>query len=222
MKKLVFTSIVALALSAFSVSAIDIRGALGKLGSQSSQDSEGSSNSSALGGVLGLVGNIVLGTDVDLKDIQGDWKYVAPAVSFRSEDILKKAGGEVAAKAVEDKIKPYYEKVGITAMTFSVAEDSTFVMTVRGVTLKGDLVKEQDGNFTFKFKAVGRISIGSMKSFIVRDGSNIDITFDASKLMTLVSKIASISGNQTLGAASNLLNSYDGLNVGFEVARVAK
>lgn len=213
MKK-IFTAIALVALSATcSVNALDIRGALNRV--TSSKDSTSQSS-----GVLGFIGNVLGMTDVTIEQLEGDWKYVKPAVAFKSDDLLRRAGGEVAAGAIEEKVKPYYEKAGLTSMTMTFNADSTFVMKVKGISIKGSLEKGADDNFTFKFKAVGRVSLGSLASVITRNGNNINVTFDATKLMALVTKIASITGNQTLGTAASLLNSYDGLNLGFELSRV--
>ncbi|MDE7472563.1 MAG: DUF4923 family protein, partial [Muribaculaceae bacterium] len=71
----------------------------------------------------------------------------------------------------------------------------------------------------FQFKALGKVNIGHATSVITKTGNNITVTFDASKLITLVSKIAAISGNSTVKSVSSLLESYDGLNAGFELSK---
>ena len=60
----------------------------------------------------GIVGNLLEGvftkTDLTTKDLMGVWTTDKPAVSFKSEDMLKKAGGMAAAAALETKLTPYF------------------------------------------------------------------------------------------------------------------
>lgn len=80
-------------------------------------------NSKVLGDIFGAVtnetaiGNVitsVIGLDkVTQQQIQGTWKYKGPGCAFSSEQALAKAGGEIAAVQVEEKLKPYYDGVRI-------------------------------------------------------------------------------------------------------------
>lgn len=217
MKK-VFMILVAVAtMSVFNSSAFDLKGALQGLSGGSS--SEASSNSNGLGSLIGGIANLLGKTDVSLADLQGTWGYSKPAVAFKSDNLLKKAGGAAAAEVIEGKLAPYYEKAGIAAMKLTIAADSTFTMKIKTVALKGTLSKDTDGNFIFQFKALGKVNIGHATSVITKTGNNITVTFDASKLITLVSKIASVTGNSTIKSVSSLLSSYDGLNAGFELKK---
>lgn len=222
MKRTLLTLITAVILSfSFSANAFDIKGALKKAASATSADSASTANGNAgrLGDLLGGLGNVLGLTDVDIDDLVGTWTYVKPAVAFKSENLLKKAGGEAAASVLEGKMAPYYQKAGITSMQLVVNADSTFMMKLKKVTLKGSLSKGKSGNFVFKFQALGKVNLGQVTSVITKSGKNIDVTFDASKLVDLVSKIASITGNSTVKSVSSLLESYDGLNAGFQLAK---
>lgn len=87
--------------------------------------------------------------------------------------------------------------------------------------MKGKLTKDEEGNFIFNFQALGKMNLGHLTSVITKSGNNIDVTFDASKLVSLVSKIAAVTGNSTVKTVSSLLESYDGLNAGFQLARLS-
>lgn len=54
----------------------------------------------------------------------------------------------------------------------------------------------------------------------------MSLLFKADKLMTLMQviggKLGSKSSNSTIGAATSLLNEYDGLQVGFELEKQAE
>ena len=89
--------------------------------------------------------------------------------------------------------------------------------------MSGTFEKDPDsetGDFIFKFNVGGKIPLGQFKSHVEKVGSKLTITFDASKLITLVNTIASVSGQKTLQGVASMLNSYDGLNCGFELAPI--
>ena len=102
-------------------------------------------------GSLGEVGNIVqnlISTDnIEIKDIAGTWEYSAPAVSFKSDNLLKKAGGAAAATSLEGKLSTYYKYANIQSMKLEIKEDSTFTMSLKRTSLKGDITKDEEGNF---------------------------------------------------------------------------
>ena len=86
--------------------------------------------------------------------------------------------------------------------------------------LTGTIEKNAEtGNFIFNFKAFKKIKIGSMEAFIVMNGNKMELTFDVSKLMTIVEKAGSLTGNSTIKGLSTLLQQYDGLTAGFELQR---
>ena len=61
--------------------------------------------------------------------------------------------------------------------------------------------------------------VGKVSAHVEKVGNKLTITFDASKLITIVNSIASISGQSTLKSVASLLNSYDGLKCGFELKK---
>jgi len=220
MKRILFILTSIALFATISGSAFDLKGALKAAAANAGTSNDSTSTSgSGLGGLFGSIGNILGITDVSIADLEGTWSYNKPSVAFKSENLLKKAGGEAAASVIEGKLAPYYQKAGITAMKLTVKADSTFTMTIKRTSLNGTLTKNDNGDFVFNFKALGKVNIGHATSVITKSGNNIDVTFDASKLISLVSKIAAISGNSTIKTASSLLNSYDGLNAGFQLSR---
>lgn len=212
MKKLIFTIGLCVMASTFNGNAFDLKTALKNGASQST-------GSSGLSTLIGGITNLLGVTDVSIADLEGTWNYAKPAVAFQSDNFLQKAGGAAAAAVVEEKLVPYYQKTGITSMKLTVAADSTFEMKLKRVTLKGVLEKNDEGNFVFNFQALGKVKIGQLTSVITKTGNSIDVTFDASKLIVLVSKVATLTGNGTLGTVSSLLNSYDGMNAGFQLTK---
>ncbi len=218
MKKILIALAAAFCLGSFNASA-DLTDLLKGIGSAAS--SEGA-QSTAASGLEGLVKGLLSNSKITEKDLVGSWKYSGPAVAFQGGNFLEKAGGAAAAGVIADKIAPYYKKVGIDKMTCVFNDDKTFEFKLNRVTLKGTYevanAKNPDGAFWFNF-TVGRIPIGKMKGHVEKQINTMTLTFDASKLITLVSTIAKVSGQSSLQAMSNLLNQYDGLNCGFELAK---
>ena len=80
---------------------------------------------------LGTVANNILGSGkVTIADIEGNWDYVEPAVEFKSDNLLKKAGGSVASTTVVNKLRPYYKTIGIDKMTLAVDSAGNFKMKI--------------------------------------------------------------------------------------------
>lgn len=182
--------------------------------STSTDSTSTSSSSNPLGALGSLIGGIISTDNLEVKDLVGTWNYVSPAVSFKSDNFLQKAGGSAAAVALEEKIEPYYNKIGFDAMYLTVAADSTFTMKFKRSTLSGTISREGD-NFVLNVKVANKFSIGKMTAYITKTGSSIDMTFDVTKLVMIMEKIASFSGNTTISAITKLLNSYEGICAGF-------
>lgn len=218
MKKIFIALAAALGLGSFNANA-DITDLLKGIGGTVSSES---AQSTAASGLEGLVKGLLSTSKLTEKDLVGSWKYSGPAVAFQGGNFLEKAGGAAAAGVIADKIAPYYKKVGIDKMTCEFKNDNTFEFKVGRVILKGTYeatdAKNPDGSFWFNF-TVGRIPVGKMKGHVEKQISTMTLTFDASKLITLVTTIAKVSGQSSLQAMSNLLNQYDGLNCGFELTK---
>ena len=154
---------------------------------------------------------------VTIADIEGNWDYVEPAVEFKSDNLLKKAGGSVASTTVVNKLRPYYKTIGIDKMTLAVDSAGNFKMTVKKIPLSGEITTgSSDKEFIFNFKAMGKISTGKLNAYISKTATGqIKITFDISRLIDLVETIASVTGNSSAKSISSLLTSYDGLTAGF-------
>ena len=193
------TLILSTSLSA-SAAGWDISDLLGKVSpasADSTKTSAGSSKGGNLGGLLSGVANALgLGSsNLTVDKMVGTWNYTNPAVSFKSDNFLLKAGGAAAAQQIESEL-------------------------ARMANLTGTIEKNAEtGNFIFNFKAFKKIKIGSMEAFIVMNGNKMELTFDVSKLMTIVEKAGSLTGNSTIKGLSTLLQQYDGLTAGFELQR---
>ena len=220
-----FVSII-VAFMATTVSAQSLKDILGSLGKGNSEESTTSSTTSSstadkLGDLLGTIGKLTGNDKMSISDLVGTWSYQGAAVSFKSDNLLKKAGGIAGVSAIEEKIEPYFNKVGLKNLTIEFGADSTFTMSLKKVKLSGTVSATGDGyTFDFAFKAAGKVNLGTMTGYVAREATNkISLTFDATKLITLVDKIASVSGNSSLKAVSSLLDGYDGLTLGFKLQK---
>ena len=81
------------------------------------------------GGTLGNVIISVIGAQkVTAQDLIGAWNYSGPGCAFTSENLLAKAGGEVAATRIKEKALPYYQQIGITSQNTNITfkQDGTY------------------------------------------------------------------------------------------------
>lgn len=174
----------------------------------------------------GLLGNLISTDKVSVASLAGSWSYDKPAVTFKSDNLLKKAGGVAAATAAEEKLAPYYLKAGLDKLTFTVNSDSTFVMKVKTIKLNGKFeAADEDSKANMKMvfdlgplKAIS--SLTAVDAYITASGSDrMGLTFDVSKLIVIIRTLSSISGNSTIKGISSLLEQYDGVTAGFELKR---
>lgn len=183
----------------------------------------GGTGGGLLSGLTGAVEGLMSNSNLTEKDLVGNWRYAGPAVEFRTKDMLKKAGGAAAAKMIENKLAPYYQKVGFQSISATIRADKTFTMKLHRFTFEGNFEKAsaEGGDFIFNFTAVGgMIPVTQMLVHAERIGGKLSLTVDASKMITLLDAVATLSGQETLQGVAALLNQYDGLNCGFELQGV--
>lgn len=186
----------------------------------------GNSSSSSSGGVGDILGSVIEGvftkTNLSLEDLVGEYQAQGPAVTFKSENFLQKAGGIAGAATIESKLKPYYDQYGLNNMTLTVDEEANFTMKIKSLSLKGTISpQDSDGAFTFNFNVMG-IKLGGFKAYIEKSGSNLNLMFDATKLKTLISAIAKLTGNSMASALGSILDSYDGACIGWKMVNISQ
>ncbi|MDE7411718.1 MAG: DUF4923 family protein [Paramuribaculum sp.] len=210
-------------ISIFAIASSQAQGIKDVLQSLGGGKDKGDGNST-VENVLGALGNVLSTDKIDVKSLVGNWHYSAPAVTFKSDNLLKKAGGAAASKVITDKLEPIYKKVGMDKMTLTVNDDNSFTMKVRGISLKGTISSEvpagSKANFVFNFKVAGKINLGKLETYVVKGiGGNINVMFDISKLITLLEKVSSVANISTVKTLVSALKSYDGLCAGFELRK---
>lgn len=180
----------------------------------------GSSNSSSSAGssiINGILNNVIGSGTFSKQDLCAHtWKYSKPGCAFTSENLLAKAGGEIAANKVEEKLGEYYSKFGFSGSNtyFTFKTDGTFAAKIDG--------KSWQGNYTFDEKTHAIQMKGlilSMSGYATKTANGISLLFDQKKLLNLIKTIGSLKGNSTLSALGTIANNYDGMRVGFEMTK---
>lgn len=162
-------------------------------------------------------------TGVSLQaDIKGTWDYSGVAVKLVSEDLLKNAAAGVAAGQIEDKLDGYVQKVGIKpgAFGFIFSEDNTFTTTFKGKNIPGTYtLDEQTKTLTLTYGKTSFMKGFTMTASVNITSSQLDLMFNADKLLDFIGKVSSSSGNSTLAAISAIAQQYDGMKLGFELKK---
>lgn len=168
--------------------------------------------------ILGDVAKAVVGDKATTaSSIVGTWTYVSPECQFESEQLLAKAGGEVVAKNVEEKLQVVYEKVGVDNIQYTFNEDGTYSYTLKKRTVNGTYVfDEKEKTVTMK----GKLGIKTVAHVTVV-GNNLSLVFDADKLMSVLKTITGAVSklNSTASVINDAIGNYDGLMLGFELKK---
>lgn len=176
-----------------------------------------SSNSAGSSIINGILNNVIGSGTFSKQDLCAHtWKYSKPGCAFTSENLLAKAGGEIAANKVEEKLSEYYSKFGFSSSNtyFTFKTDGTFAAKIDG--------KSWQGNYTFDEKTHAIQMKGlilSMSGYATKTANGISLLFDQKKLLNLIKTIGSLKGNSTLSAIGTIANNYDGMRVGFEMTK---
>lgn len=171
---------------------------------------------SALGSVLT---NLLGGSSaVTASDLQGTWTYRKADCVFETQNLLLKAGGEMAATKIESQLENQLGKVGITpgACSFTFNSDGTYVATIGQYNLTGNYTLNTKSNtLTMTYLA----GIGRISPKVVKTGASISLLFEGDKLLSMVQKVGKLTSNSTVNSLSSLINSYDGMLVGMQLSK---
>ena len=169
------------------------------------------------GGTISNVITSVIGAQtVTRANLIGSWKYVSPGCAFTSENLLAKAGGEVAAAQIRTKVQPYYQQIGISGSNTSITfnEDGTYSAQFRGTPMSGKWTFDEK---TYKVNLQGLLL--SINCYAKRNANGIGLLFEASKLLTLLQTMAAMSGNSNIQAVGEISKNYDGVRLGFDFSK---
>ena len=155
----------------------------------------------ASGGTLANAFSSVIGLDkVTKQGMVGTWHYNGPGCAFTSENLLAKAGGEVAATKID------------TFATFN--EDGTFTASISGHQFSGSwTLDEKTAKVTMKTLLL------SFNCYAKREYGGISLLFESKKLLTVLQMMATMSGNDTAQKVGELSKNYDGIRLGFDMKK---
>ncbi|MGM9710011.1 MAG: DUF4923 family protein [Prevotella sp.] len=181
---------------------------------------QSSTNTTSSNSTLGALGNIlssVIGLDkITQESLIGTWKYNGPGCAFTSENLLAKAGGEIAASKIEEQLSAQYSKLGLSASNTYIQfkEDGTFAAKIKG--------KAWNGSYTFD-ETQSQIQLKglllNMTGYVKKETNGISVLFESKKLLSLVQTLSSLSGNSQLSTIGEISKSYDGVRIGFDLKK---
>ena len=130
------------------------------------------------------------------------------------------AGGEVVASQISDKLAPIYGKLGFTPEKYRLEFDGEgkYTMTFGQLPIAGEATKgEAKGYFTFEFIKLGEYALATTPTYIEVLGDKMVLLYEADKFIDLFSSVVSKLGISSLNTIVELVNSYDGVLIGFEL-----
>lgn len=161
-----------------------------------------------------VVGAVTGKTKVEMA---GTWNYTGSAIEFKSDNLLKKAGGSVASIAAEKKLDEQLTKIGIKPgqMSFTFNADSTFSAKVGAKNIKGSYSYDASTHkVNLKFaKLLG------MNAKMNYTAANMELLFESDKLLRLIAFLSSKSSSTSLKAIGALADGYDGMMLGFSLQK---
>lgn len=177
--------------------------------------------SSSTGSIIinGILNNVIGSATFSQADLCAHtWKYCKPGCAFTSENLLAKAGGEIAANKIEEDLSKYYTKFGFSKSNtyFTFKTDGTFAAKIDG--------KSWNGTYTFDEKTHAIQLKGlllSASGFATRTTNGISLLFEQKKLLTLIKTLSklNLTGSTTMSAVSSIVDNYDGVRIGFEMTK---
>ncbi len=153
---------------------------------------------------------------ISQENLVGTWKYSGPGCAFTSDNLLAQAGGEVASQKIKSTLLNYYNSAGISSSNtyFTFGKDNTFTAKVAGKTVSGNYAYDPNtGQMTIK------TLLFTINAYITASSSGISLLFESQKLLTILQTIGGMSGNATLATIGELSRNYDGVRLGFDLAR---
>ena len=168
--------------------------------------------------ILSGVAKAVVGNKATTaSSIIGTWTYSGPECQFESENLLAKAGGEMAAKEVEEKMIAVYNKVGMNNIRYTFNEDGTYSYQMKKRTVTGSYVFDDAAK---TITMTGKLGLKTV-AYVTVTGNDMSMVFKADKLMSILKTITGAASkvNSTATTINSVAEAYDGLMLGFELKK---
>ena len=195
-------------------------GGMANIAGGTATGTQSSTNTTSSNSTLGALGNIlssVIGLDkITQEALIGTWRYNGPGCAFTSENMLAKAGGEIAASKIEEKLSAQYSKLGLSESNTYIQfkEDGTFAASIKG--------KAWNGSYTFD-ETQSQIQLKglllNMTGYVKKETNGISVLFESKKLLSLVQTLSSLSGSSQLSTIGEISKNYDGVRIGFDLKK---
>ena len=146
--------------------------------------------------------------------IKGNWKYNAPSVGVSGKNLLAGVAKPIAKSKIKKKLKNVFKKIGLDKARpeFSFNPDGTCSMKLLGTNVKGSYnYNPSTQKINFKWHGL------PLSANLRRDGKKLHMTFDADRLLSLLSFMGRFSDSSAIKAISDLLDNYEDVMVGFEL-----
>lgn len=168
--------------------------------------------------ILSGVAKAVVGNKATTaSSIIGTWTFSGPECQFESENLLAKAGGEMAAKEVEEKMIAVYNKVGMNNIRYTFNEDGTYSYQMKKRTVTGSYVFDDAAK---TITMTGKLGLKTV-AYVTVTGNDMSMVFKADKLMSILKTITGAASkvNSTAATINSVAEAYDGLMLGFELKK---
>ncbi len=168
--------------------------------------------------ILSGVAKAVVGNKATTaSSVIGTWTYSSPECQFESENLLAKAGGEMAAKEVEEKMIAVYNKVGMNNIRYTFNEDGTYSYQMKKRTVTGSYVFDDAAK---TITMTGKLGLKTV-AYVTVTGNDMSMVFKADKLMSILKTITGAASkvNSTAATINSVAEAYDGLMLGFELKK---
>ena len=148
--------------------------------------------------------------------LQGEWKYNGPSVGMSGRNMLSGIAKPIAKSKLKKKLKNAFKQIGLDKARpqFEFDADGSCSVKMFGMGLKGTYnYNPTTEKISFKWHGV------PLSANLRRDGKKLHLTFDADKLLKLMSLMGRFSDSSAIKALSTLLDNYEDVMVGFELKK---
>ena len=148
--------------------------------------------------------------------LSGQWKYNGPSVGVSGKNVLAGIAKPLAKSKMKKKLKKAFKSIGLEKArpNFEFNEDGTCAISIMGARVKGSYnYNPTTQKVTFKWHGV------PLSANLRRDGKKLHMTFEADKLISLITLMGRFSDSSTIKALTTLLDNYEDVMVGFELKR---
>ncbi len=146
----------------------------------------------------------------------GQWQYASPYCRLESDELLAKAGGQVAASQVESRLESVYRALGMEHFSCSFAAEGKCSFGYKGKEVAGTYTLDTDsGMMTITLSKTP----ATIRAQVSVSGNTLSMAFEADRLISALKSLTDLAAGISSQAEliGSLVESYDGLWLGFEL-----